>query len=112
MPNLLVDTNADGHELVPAPGAYQFIRVIGLNLTAAAPVVVTLKSGSTVIWKSYAMDDANSLGGIVIPTDENNTIDCAPGQALNLGLSGTVGVAGSIEYVVKGRPNTALAPLG
>lgn len=102
MASLLVDTNTDGATLVAAPGSRQFIRVLSLNLTADGQVEVSLKSDTTVVWKTYAMDDPATKGGIVLPPRQ--VIDCAPGEALKLGLSGAVGVAGSLEYLILGPP--------
>lgn len=113
MPSLKV-SNVDGDELVAAPSAYQFIRVIGLDLTASGDAdAVSLKSNTTEIWNTYAMNKSDG-GGISMNVDPNRTIDCLPGQALKLGVGagGGVTIKGSIEYVVKGRPDTALAPLG
>lgn len=103
MPNLLVDTSTDGATLVAAPNSRQFIRVTGLNLTADGQVTVSLKSNSTTIWKTYAMNDPSVKGGIVIPV-EQMTVDCAPGEALVIGLSAAVAVAGSLQYVIHGPP--------
>lgn len=112
MPSLKI-SNVDGDTLVAAPSAYQFIRVIGLDLTASGDADnVSLKSDTTVIWDTYAMNRSDG-GGIALNIDPNRTIDCAPGKALKLavGAGGGVTIKGSIEYVIKGRPDTALAPL-
>jgi len=108
MPSILIDTSTDGTTIVAAPDAFNHIRVLGLNLTADDAVTVSLKSNSTTIWKTYATNNPTTPGGIVIPTDPNNTIDCAPGEALKLGLSGAVAVAGTLEYVILGRPPIGL----
>lgn len=104
MPSLLVDTNTDGTTLIAAPTARMFIRVLGIDLTADGQVEVTLKSGSTVIWKTYSTNDATVKGGIVLNTDMVRDLDCAPGEALVLGLDGAVSVAGTIEYTIYGQP--------
>lgn len=112
MPSLAVD-NVDGATLVVAPNAYQFIRIIGIDLTASADAdVVSLKSGSTVKWSTYAMN--RSDGGGIVPSNigPQTPIDLNNGEALVLGVGGGATVKGSIEWIVKGRPNTALAPLG
>ncbi len=111
MPSLPVSAT-NGDTLVAAPSAYQFIRVIGLDLTASADAdAVSLNSDSTVIWSTYAMNRTDG-GGIVLNVDPNRTIDCLPGQALKISVGTGVTIKGTIEYVVKGRPDTALAPLG
>lgn len=111
MPSLLIN-NVDGDTLVAAPSAYQFIRVVGLDLTASGDAdVVSLASDSTAIWSTYAMNRSDG-GGIALNIDPNRTIDCAPGKPLKLVVGGGATVKGTIEYVVKGRPDTALAPLG
>lgn len=104
MASLYINTNTDGDTLVAAPGSRQFIRVRNLNITADDQVQITLKSNTTVIWGTYATDDTNSLGGIVLPPGQ--VIDCAPGEALKIGLSGAVSVRGSLEYLVLGQPDS------
>jgi hypothetical protein len=102
MPVAVLTAAADGAKVVDAPNAYQFIRVIGGKLTLSGAGTVSLKSDTTVIW--------NDISPAPIPTDLNNTIDCANGKQLNVAASaGTV--TGWVEYVVQGRPDTALAPL-
>lgn len=110
MPSLRV-SNVDGDTLVAAPSAYQFIRVIGLDLTTPTQTVMGLKSNTTQIWDTNAANNTTG-GGLVLNTDANRTIDCLPGQALKLSSSGGGTIKGSIEYVVKGRPDNALAPIG
>jgi hypothetical protein len=100
--NLPVNTSTDGTTLVAAPGSRQFVRVVSLSLTAGGAVDVTLKSNSTVIWYSKAMSGATAGAGIVLP--KGQVIDCAPGQALVIGLSASVAVQGSLEYIVLGPP--------
>lgn len=107
MPSLHV-SNVDGDTLVAAPSSMQFIRVIGGDLTASAQSVVSLKSDTTVIWDTYAMDDPNSLGGIALNVARDRTIDCAPGKALKLGVSTMATVKGSLEYIVLGLPDPTL----
>lgn len=112
MPSLAV-SNVDGDTLITAPNAYQFLRIIGVDLTASADAdVVSLKSGSTVKWSTYAMNRTD--GGGIVPSNisPQSPIDLNNGQALVLGVGGGATVKGSIQYVVKGRPDTNLAPLG
>ena len=104
MPSVVVNTSTDGTQLVAAPAAGCFIRVNGLDLTAAGgAVVVGLKSNNTTtIWTTEAMN-ATGANGIVLNVDKHRTIDCNPGESLNLGLSAAVTVQGTIEYTVLGR---------
>ena len=106
MPSLKVD-NGDGTTLVVAPSAKQFIRVIGLDLTASAASTVSLLSDATVIWTTSAMDAAAAPRGIVLGISKDRTIDCANGKALKLGATGGATIKGSIEYVVLGIPDLA-----
>lgn len=100
MPSLVITAGADGDTLVPAPNAYNHIRVIGLDFTGSADgMTMGLKSNTTTIW--------NTLKNIVLNVDRNRTIDCAPGEALKLAASGGT-VTGSIEYIVLGRPPITL----
>lgn len=63
MPNVAIDTSTDGAEIVAAPGAGKRIHVYGFDITANGQVVVSLKSGGTTLWKTYAMNSAGVLGG-------------------------------------------------
>jgi hypothetical protein len=105
MPSLVVNSSTDGQQLVAAPGARRFIRVIGLDLTAGSAVApVSLKSNNTtVIWETQAMG-GSSAGGIVLNVDRERTIDCNPNESLNLGLNTSVTVQGTIEYIILGPP--------
>lgn len=102
MASLVINGSTDGATLVAAPTARLFIRVVSLNLTAEADVDVTLKSNSTIIWATKAMGGATTGAGIVLAPYQ--VIDCVPGEALVIGLSGSVTVQGSMEYVILGQP--------
>ncbi len=98
MPSTVVDTSTDGEQIAAGVAGKQ-IRVVGLDLTADGQVVVTLKSNnSTVIWKTYAMNDASVLGGIVIPISNDRDMLCAVGESLNLGLGASIAVSGTINW--------------
>lgn len=105
MPTILIDTSTNDLTLVAAPPTGQFIRVKGFNITANGTVTVSLKSNSTAIWKTYAMADTTK-GGIINPISEIQDMDCTQGQALKLGLSSAVAVAGSLTYEIYGVPPT------
>lgn len=112
MPTVAVD-NVNGATLITAPNAFQFIRLIGIDLTASEDAdVVSLKSASTVKWSTYAMN--RSDGGGIVPANvgPQTPIDLNNGEALVLGVGTGATIKGSIEFIVKGRPNTDLAPLG
>lgn len=100
MPFLVVDTNSSGDTtLVAAPTSKVFTRVIGVDLSSASAVTVTLKHGSTAIWTKTINAGQAPTG----PTTEL-TLDCAPGTALVLNLSSGVAVKGGIEYIQLGAP--------
>lgn len=101
MPSELIDTSTDGDTLIAAPDPRMFIRIKGLDLTGAGDVTVTLKSNNTVIWKSYAASADGA--GIVLDCSAVRDLDCAPGEALKIGLSAAVAVAGSVVYELKGQ---------
>lgn len=104
--------NVDGDELWPAPSQFQFIRVIGGDLTSTGDAgEVSLKSNTTIKWRTQAMT-AEGLG-ITLNVDRERTIDCNPGEALKLGVSagGGVTIKGSLQIIVLGRPNNDLAPI-
>lgn len=110
MPTRPFDTNENGYVLVGPVGSRQQILVKGLDITAADQVVVSLKRGSATVWKTYAMNDAATLGGIVLNFDRDRDLgqfdtngDQVPsGGSLTLSLDGAVAVAGSISYEVIG----------
>lgn len=107
MPSVVVDTSTDDELIIPAPSSSQWIRIAGLDLTAKGAVDVTLVSGSTTIWKTYAMSDANSYGGIVLPISNGRSMIGEKGVGVTIGLSAAVAVAGTIEYEILGMPNNA-----
>jgi hypothetical protein len=103
MPSVVVNTSTDGADLVPAPPAGQFIRVVGGELSAvSAQSLVTLKSNTTVIWRTVGLNAANSH--VEFNVDSNRTIDCTPGEALKIGLAAAANVSGTLEYVIYGKP--------
>jgi hypothetical protein len=104
MPSILIDGQADGAVLYAAPGKGMFIRVSGIDLTAASQGIVSLKSGTTEIWATQAMNNVTGVGGIVIPVDKERTLDCAPGQPLVLGNPSGVTLKGSLQVEVFGNP--------
>jgi len=98
MPSILIDSNTDGTSLVAAPGANRRIRINGFSLTAAGTVTVSLKDGASgsAVWKGY-------LGtglGVVVPASADWELFLTANTALVLGLSGSVAVAGSLDYTV------------
>lgn len=105
MPRVIVNISATGdQQLVAAPPQGQFIRVLGGELSAvAAQSLVLLKSGAnTAIWRTVGLNTANS--NVQIAVDSQNTIDCTPGEALNINNAASGNVSGSLEYVILGRP--------
>lgn len=107
MPMLTFANKTDGQELVAAPAAGLFIRVIGGELSNEIAVpLVSLKSGSTVIWQSEKMNATPF--SVEINVHPERTIDCAPGQALNIGASAAA-VSGNLEYLILGRENQQLS---
>lgn len=104
MPTIAIDTSTDDSTLVAAPsqsmGVDRRIVILGLDLTAAGQVDVTLKSNSTTIWPTNSMD-ATTGGGIVLPISDDRDLMCSPGEALKIGLSAAVNVKGSITYVLR-----------
>ncbi len=106
MPSLAIATNTDGTTLVAAPtSAKNFIRVKGLDITGADAVTVSLLSNTTVIWSTSAAGNSGQAGGIVLNLADGRTLDCAGGEALKIGLSASVAVKGSIEYIILGPPS-------
>lgn len=104
------DTNTDGTVLVGPVGAMQQIVVKGLDMTADGQATVSLKRGSAVVWKTYAMNDPAKLGGIVLNVDVNRDLGLTDldgnqvpsGGELTIGLDTSASVAGSITYSVIG----------
>ena len=104
MPSILIEGQADGAILYPAPGKAMFIRVTGLDMTSAGQGFVTLKSGTTEIWSTASMDNASQAGGIVLNVNKERTLDCAPGQALVFGNPSGITVKGSVQIEIFGNP--------
>ena len=102
MPSIVIDTSTTGNTtLVAPPGTLSSIQVLGLNITSANTVTVSLYSGAVLLWKTYATTIAG--GGIVLQDTAERAMFCAPNQPLILNLSAPVAVAGSLTYVIKGQ---------
>ena len=101
MPSIAIDTAVSGNQtLVAAQGVGKYILIVGLNFTSNGSVIVSLLSGTTPIWKTYAT--ATAGGGIVLPDSVVRELQCLPNQALVLNLSSAVGVSGNITYSILG----------
>ena len=105
MPSALIDTSTDDDEIIAAPGTSKQIQLLGWNITADGTVVVEFKSGSTVLWKTYAMNNDTVKGGIVVPLSPDRDLFVDANTPLTIGLSDAVAVAGSIEYAIVGPSN-------
>jgi hypothetical protein len=103
MPAVVISNAGDGAKVFNAPSGYQFTRVIGGELSPVADSVLSLKSGSDVIWTAAVKAGTP----ISVNVDPNRTIDCAPGKQLNIGSS-SGNVNGTLELVVKGLPDPSL----
>jgi hypothetical protein len=105
MPVLQISVAATGDQpLLAAPGPRQFIRILGGEISSVtAQATSSLKSGaSTTIWKSAGLNTVNS--NVVLNVDRERTLDCNPGEALNMNNSGAGQVTGTLEYVIYGAP--------
>jgi hypothetical protein len=102
MPSILVDTSADGTTLIAAPSdPEQRIWVQGIDVSSTAAVTVTIVDGaSTVIWKTLALAGVGG-GHIVLPYSWQRGLAAGKGQSLKIGLSGSVAVAGSLDYSIR-----------
>lgn len=93
-----VNASASGNTLlVAAPGANRKIRVISVNIVAAAGVTVKFQTNVTDISSGKALA-AN--GGLVLPANELGWYECALNDPLNINLGGAVAVGVDISYVV------------
>lgn len=110
MPYILIDTAVTGNTtLVPAQGAYASIHVLGLDITSLNTCTVSLYSGTTLLWKTYATTIAG--GGIVLPCGLTSELFCKPNDPLILNLSAPVAVAGSVSYTIVGPTTPAVIPV-
>lgn len=104
MPAAVVDTSTDGTVLVAAPsaslGVSRRIVILGFDLTSIEAVIVSLKSGSTTIWTTQAMNGTTG-GGIEVPVSNDSDLMCDPGTALTIGLSAAKTVKGTIRYAIR-----------
>jgi len=104
MPAAVVNTSTDGDILVAAPsqsmGVDRRIVILGFDLTSVEAVIVSLKSGSTVLWTSNAMNNSTG-GGIEVPISNDSDMMCAAGVALTIGLSAAKTVKGTIRYAIR-----------
>lgn len=90
-------TSIGSNVVVAAPTAPNFIRVLEVALVSTGANTVTFLSAASAI--SGAFDFAAN-GGFVLPGWEHGWFDCAPGEGLNVNLSGATKVAISIKYII------------
>lgn len=99
MPQTPIAASASGNnELVAAPGAGRFIRVLGYSLSSQGNVDVEFRSSNTTKVKYYLGTHTN-----IARFDSEFVFDCAENEALNLNLSGVVAVGGEVRYALVGR---------
>lgn len=101
--------NASGsgdNELIAAPPANQFIRVLHYHLTSKAAVDVKLYSAASASGNLLDVCYGTSVpgGGVSVSSFQDGVLDCNPGQALIMNLSTGASVGGAIRYTIKGGP--------
>lgn len=92
-----IATNGNDQELVAAPGAREFIRVLHYHVSSASAGQVTLKSGTETKDSVFL----TASGCVIMPEYNDGVFDCNPGE--NLNISGA-NLVGAVKYVIKGQP--------
>ncbi len=100
MATVAVDTSTDGDTVIPAPGDGKQIQIDSWDLTSADAVIVSLQSGSTVLWSTNATNIAGGGAGIVVPYSPSRTIVADTNTPVTIGLSDAINVLGTIDYHV------------
>lgn len=95
-------TATGAQELVAAPAAGKFIRVLGYQVMGSdSEATVQLRSNTTP--KATLLTPATGVGGISCPPGKEPYFDCAAAVALNFntgGASGTWSV--NVQYAIMG----------
>ena len=109
MPQVYIDTAAQGDTvLVPAGVITDIIQVLGLDISSAGRVVVSLTSNSVLpIFKTYATIVPG--GALVLPESPTRGMYCLPGHGLVLNLSAPVGVCGVLSYAIATGPTVPVS---
>lgn len=89
-------------ELLAAPGAGKFYRILGYQLMGKdADATCQLRSGSTA--KATVLTPASGVGGISCPPGKEPYFDCTANEALNFNSGGvTATFAVNIQYAILG----------
>lgn len=95
-------TKTTTDELLAAPGAGKFYRILGYQLMGAdTEATCELRSGSTA--KATIHTPASGVGGISCPPGKEPYFDCAVNEALNLNTGGASGsFAVGVQYAILG----------
>ncbi len=93
-----ISVSASGANEIVAAEAGVIVRVIGFYMSAAGAVTATWKSASTGLTGAMSMITGVPLGAVAPPGYPNDQclFATAPGEALNLTLSGAVAVGGFV----------------
>lgn len=95
---VVISTAASGATELVAAVAGDIVRVVGFFMSAAGAVTAQFKSATTVLTGAMSMVTGVPLGFGAVPRYPNDGIlfQTAPGEALNLVLSGAVAVGGFV----------------
>jgi hypothetical protein len=96
-------TATQAAELIAAPGASKFIRVLGYQIMGAdSEATIQLRSATTP--KATVLTPATGVGGISCPPGKEPYFDCAANEALNLNTGGASGLvlAVNVQYSIVG----------
>jgi hypothetical protein len=92
-----IDTAASGDTALVAAVAGSKLTVIGFFLTSTSALSITFKSGSTALSGAMAVAALGTLA--VAGSPSAPLFQAAAGSALNINLSGSTQVSGSIAYI-------------
>ena len=98
--NAVIATAASGDtQLVAAPGANKKIRVHAYTIVCDGAVAVKFRTGTSADLTGAMSFAAN--GGVSPPWVQPGHFDCVVNEALNINLSGAVGVRGHLTYSIQ-----------
>jgi hypothetical protein len=96
-------TKTETAELLAAPGAGKFYRVLGYQIMGSdSEATIQLRSATTP--KATVLTPATGVGGISCPPGKEPYFDCAANEALNLNTGGgtALTLAINVQYAILG----------
>ncbi len=100
MPSAAISCSTSGaNDIIAAPGAGKYIRILALCIIADGTVTATLNDDAPTNYSGAEALVANS--GFTLPGFEQGWFDCGVNQKFQITLGGAVGVRGIVRYEIR-----------